>query len=72
MPIYPESTLDGVKESYKVINAKYKATNQKQTVRRSITAQTKLQYRALELHMSGKDYEEIADRKEANLLSQLR
>lgn len=61
MPIYPESTLDGVKEAYKVINAKYKATNRKQTVRRSITAQTKLQYRALELHMSGKDYEEIAD-----------
>ena len=61
MPIYPESTLNGIKEAYKSINAKYRAANQRQNVRGPITEQTKLQYRVFELHVSGKNHKEIAE-----------
>lgn len=61
LPIYPESTLAGVKEAYKEINTKYKSQGRKTTLRQTKPELDKIQYLALELRSAGKSYAAIAD-----------
>lgn len=59
IPIYPESTLEGVNEVYGDIIKKYRQLGYKVEVRAS--TQDEMQYRALALNEAGKNNHDIAE-----------
>lgn len=59
IPIYPESTLEDVKQAYGDIIKKYRQLGYKVDVRAS--TQDEIQYRALALHEAGKNNHDIAE-----------
>lgn len=65
IPVYPETTQANIDSSAKQIRKRYKEQGETIDIRKSGNHQDKIEYRALELHESGKSYSEIVNLLEA-------
>lgn len=65
IPVYPETTQANIDSSTKQIRNRYKEQGETIDIRKSGTQQNTIEYRALELHESGKSYPEIVNLLEA-------
>jgi hypothetical protein len=61
IPVYPETTDSNIKSTIKTIRSRYKERGEVVDIRKTDPKNDSVEFRALELHESGENYQDIAD-----------